>query len=63
MASVAWVASFTRIAFLWHNVVGAVVVVLVGLLISLVDRPTRGLYQSVVKWISERGARRARRDD
>ena len=38
MASVAWVASFTRIAFLWHNVVGAVVVVLVGLLISLVDR-------------------------
>jgi SSS family transporter len=63
MASVAWVASFTRIAFLWHNVVGAVVVVLVGLLISLVDRPTSGLYQSVVKWISERGARRARRDD
>ena len=38
MASVAWVASFTRIAFLWHNVVGAVVVVFVGLLISLVDR-------------------------
>ncbi len=38
MGSVAWVAFYTRIAFLWHNVVGAVVVVLVGLLISLVDR-------------------------
>lgn len=38
MGSVAWVAFYTKIAFLWHNVVGAVVVVLVGLLISLVDR-------------------------
>ena len=37
MASVAWVASFTRVAFLWHNVVGAVAVVIVGLLMSAVD--------------------------
>jgi Na+/proline symporter len=37
MASVAWVASATEIAFLWHNVVGAVVVVAVGLVVSLAD--------------------------
>jgi len=41
MASVAWVASFTRIAFLWHNVIGAVVVVIVGLAVSLVLRDGR----------------------
>jgi Na+/proline symporter len=39
MASVAWFASFTRVAFLWHNVIGAVAVVLVGMAISLVTRP------------------------
>jgi Na+/proline symporter len=38
MASVAWVASFTTIAFLWHNVVGAVVVVMVGLVVSVFSR-------------------------
>ena len=38
MASVAWVASFTNIAFLWHNVVGAVVVVVVGIAVSLIER-------------------------
>jgi Na+/proline symporter len=37
MASVAWFASFTRVAFLWHNVIGAVVVVVVGLLVSMMD--------------------------
>jgi solute:Na+ symporter, SSS family len=42
MASVAWVTRFTDIAFLWHNVVGAVVVVAVGLLVSLVTRAARG---------------------
>ena len=42
MASVAWVTRFTNIAFLWHNVVGAVVVVVVGLLVSLVIRAARG---------------------
>ena len=41
MASVAAVAAFTRIAFLWHNVVGAVVVVAVGVLVSLLDRGRR----------------------
>jgi solute:Na+ symporter, SSS family len=40
MASVAWVASFTSIAFLWHNVIGAVVVVVAGTLVSAV-RPRR----------------------
>jgi SSS family transporter len=38
MAAVAAVASFTNIAFLWHNIVGAVTVVVVGLLISAFDR-------------------------
>ena len=42
MASVAWVTRFTNIAFLWHNVVGAVVVVAVGLLVSLMIRAARG---------------------
>ena len=41
MASVAWAASFTNVAFLWHNVIGAVVVVIVGLAVSGVDRQTR----------------------
>ena len=36
MGSVAWVAAYTKVAFLWHNVVGAVVVVAVGFLVSLV---------------------------
>ena len=38
MVSVAWVTRFTNIAFLWHNVVGAVVVVAVGLMVSLMTR-------------------------
>jgi SSS family solute:Na+ symporter len=38
MASVGWAASFTKVAFLWHNVIGAVAVVMVGLLVSAVDR-------------------------
>ncbi|HVH26271.1 MAG TPA: sodium:solute symporter [Vicinamibacterales bacterium] len=38
MASVAWFASFTRVAFLWHNVIGAVVVVIAGLAVSAIDR-------------------------
>ena len=37
MASVAWFASFTRVAFLWHNVIGAVVVLVVGLAVSAID--------------------------
>jgi Na+/proline symporter len=38
MASVAWFASFTRVAFLWHNVIGAVAVVIAGLAVSAIDR-------------------------
>lgn len=38
MGSVAWVATFTKVAFLWHNVVGAVVVVVVGVALSTVER-------------------------
>ena len=41
MASVAWAATFTTVAFLWHNVIGAVVVVIVGLVVSLVRRDGR----------------------
>jgi solute:Na+ symporter, SSS family len=36
MGAVAWVASATSIAFLWHNVIGAIVVVIVGLVVSVV---------------------------
>jgi len=34
MGSVAWAANYTSVAFLWHNVIGAVTVVVVGLLVS-----------------------------
>jgi Na+/proline symporter len=37
MASVGWVATFTNVAFLWHNVVGVVGAVVAGLLVSLID--------------------------
>ncbi|MBI4266186.1 MAG: sodium:solute symporter [Acidobacteria bacterium] len=37
MGSVAWATFFTSVAFLWHNVIGAVVVVAVGLAVSAVD--------------------------
>jgi Na+/proline symporter len=37
MGSVAWTATFTKVAFLWHNVIGAVVVVIVGMAVSFVD--------------------------
>ena len=40
MASVAIVASSTDLAFLWHNVVGAAGVVIVGLIVSEVERRT-----------------------
>ena len=41
MGSVAWVASFTNVAFLWQNVVGAVAVVAAGTIVSAVDRALR----------------------
>jgi solute:Na+ symporter, SSS family len=41
MASVALAVRFTNVAFLWHNVIGAVVVVLVGIAISVVGSAFR----------------------
>jgi SSS family transporter len=38
MTAVALVARYSSIAFLWHNVVGCVAVVTIGMLISLLDR-------------------------
>ncbi len=38
MGSVAWAAAYTKVAFLWHNVIGAVAVVIVGVLVSLIER-------------------------
>ena len=35
MASVGYVASYTKVAFLWQNVIGAVAVVIVGMAVSL----------------------------
>jgi SSS family transporter len=42
MGSVALAATFTKVAFLWHNVIGAVAVVIVGVLVSVVERALRG---------------------
>ncbi len=41
MSSVAWVATFTKVAFLWQNVVGAVAVVIVGTIVSEIERAIR----------------------
>ena len=41
MGSVAWAATFTKVAFLWHNVIGAVAVVVVGLAVSELERFAR----------------------
>jgi Na+/proline symporter len=38
MSAVAWAATATNVAFLWHNVIGAVTVVVVGMAVSLVAR-------------------------
>ncbi|OFW31907.1 MAG: sodium:solute symporter [Acidobacteria bacterium RIFCSPLOWO2_12_FULL_65_11] len=37
MASVAWAATFTNVAFLWHNVIGVVAVLVVGMATSAID--------------------------
>jgi Na+/proline symporter len=45
MAAVAWTATFTDVAFLWHNVIGVIAAVAVGLAISVFDpagRAARG---------------------
>jgi Na+/proline symporter len=41
MGSVAWAAAYTNVAFLWHNVIGAVAVVIAGVLVSVVERAVR----------------------
>jgi solute:Na+ symporter, SSS family len=41
MVAVGLAASLTDVAFLWHNVTGAVAVVVIGLLVSLVTTPAR----------------------
>ena len=41
MTSVGLASRFTDIAFLWHNVTGAVAVVVVGMLVSLVTAPRK----------------------
>jgi Na+/proline symporter len=43
MASVAWAATFTKVAFLWHNVIGALAVVIVGLAVSALDPGRKAL--------------------
>jgi Na+/proline symporter len=45
MASVAWAASFTSVAFLWHNVIGALVAVMVGLVVSAITRKAKSTGQ------------------
>jgi len=42
MAAVAWAATYTSVAFLWHNVIGAVAVVIVGMIVSAIERAVRG---------------------
>jgi Na+(H+)/acetate symporter ActP len=38
MAAVGWAATATNVAFLWHNVIGAVAVVVVGLAVSQISK-------------------------
>jgi SSS family solute:Na+ symporter len=49
MIAVLWFAFASDISFLWHNVIGAVVVIVVGLLVSVTDRtpaPPGGLAEA-----------------
>ena len=41
MASVAWFFFFTNVAFLWHNLIGAVGVVVAGVIYSAIERSVR----------------------
>jgi Na+/proline symporter len=43
MAAVAWFATYTNVAFLWHNLIGAVGVVVTGVVVSAVERGVRGV--------------------
>ncbi len=38
LASVAWASNYTRFSFLWYNLIGCAVVVVVGMLLSLTDK-------------------------
>jgi Na+/proline symporter len=42
MGSVAWAAAYTSVAFLWQNVIGALAVVIAGVIVSEIDRARRG---------------------
>ena len=48
MGAVAWAASATNVAFLWHNVIGAVAVVIVGLAVSAVTRAVAAMLRVFV---------------
>ena len=43
MGVVGWVTINTTIAFLWHNLIGAVVVFVVGMIVSELTGPKRSL--------------------
>ena len=42
MGSVAWFFFYTNVAFLWHNLIGAVGVLIAGVLVSEIERAVRG---------------------
>jgi Na+/proline symporter len=42
MGSVAWFFFYTNVAFLWHNLIGAVGVVAAGILVSAIENALRG---------------------
>jgi hypothetical protein len=42
MGSVAWTFLYTNVAFLWHNVIGAVAVVIVGMIVTELELGWRG---------------------
>ncbi len=47
MSVVGYVAAYTKIAFLWHNLIGAVVVFGVGMLVSELTGPSKASKDSV----------------
>jgi Na+/proline symporter len=42
MSAVGWVAANTNVAFLWHNLIGAVVVFVTGMIVSELTGPRKG---------------------
>ncbi len=49
MSVVGYVAAYTKIAFLWHNLIGAVVVFGVGMIVSELTGPTTGIQGSGIR--------------